>query len=174
MIMDNSLETYIEMAMELGAEHAICVRTDRIFFDSRTYLKCMYGCHGGLPETLCSSQPGRIKPWEYEEMLKRYEYSLLLHFTPQKGRIAQKVALAVESKAFTDGYYFAFTLCDCDLCVDCFRFKGKECAFPLKARPSMHGAGIDVFKTVHSFGLPLETLSSPDEERNSYALIFFE
>jgi len=172
--MTNTLDPYIITALEMGAEDAIRVTIDQIAFDSRTYLKCMYGCPGSNCKTLCASQPGRIKPWEYEDMLKRYEYGLLLHFKPNKARIAQATTLAIESKAFVDGFYFAFSLCDCDLCDACLRFRGMECVHPAKVRPSMHSAGIDVFKTVRRLGLPIETLSSPEEEKNAYSIVFFE
>ena len=173
--MDNAeIEKYAAMSLELGAVGAVGITIDQIFFDSRTYLKCMYGCPGGNPKTLCCSQPGRIKPWEYEQMLKRYHFGLLSNFKPKEGRIASKVTLEIEKKAFVDGYYFAFSLIDCDLCAQCLRFQGMECIDPRSMRPSMHSAGIDVFKTVRGLGFTIETLSSMDEDINSFSIVFFE
>jgi hypothetical protein len=34
--------------------------------------------------------------------------------------------------------------------------------------------GIDVFKTVHQFDLPLKTLRNEDEEQNWYSAVFIE
>lgn len=33
---------------------------------------------------------------------------------------------------------------------------------------------IDVYKTVHTFGLPLETLASQDDQPNWYSAVFVE
>ena len=43
------------------------------------------------------------------------------------------------------------------------------------ARPAFHSVGIDVFATVHRFGLPLRTLFDPGkEEQNWYSAVFVE
>ena len=142
------MKEYIDTALSLGAKNAISILIDQICFDSRTYLKCMFGCGGSNPQTPCHSQPGKIKPWEFEPILKRYKWGILIH--SNDNRIAQKVALALEKKAFVDGYYFAFSLSDCDLCDTCHRSRGEKCTHSEDVRPSMHSAGIDVFKTVHN------------------------
>jgi predicted metal-binding protein len=58
----------------------------------------------------------------------------------------------LETTAFYDGYYFALGFaggpCKHVFCkdVECQALKnGKPCRFPLKARSSMEGVGIDVF-----------------------------
>lgn len=44
-----------------------------------------------------------------------------------------------------------------------------------KARPAFHSVGIDVFKTVRQFGLPIKTLSDADtEEQNWYSAVFID
>jgi predicted metal-binding protein len=45
---------------------------------------------------------------------------------------------------------------------------------PRRARPAFHSVGIDVFKTVRKFGLPIETLKSEDETANWYSAVFVE
>ena len=166
------INEYINYAIENGAKNAVQISMDKIVFDHRTYLKCMFGCGGSNPATLCHSQPGRIKPWEYEPILKKYNWGILIHSNENK--LAQKIALNIEKKAFIDGYYFAFSLSDCDLCDDCNRSYGKPCKNYTEVRPSMHSTGIDVFKTVHGIGLPIQTLKSQDEEQNCYSLVLFE
>ena len=163
---------YIDFALSHGADSAVYVTIEQIVFDHRTYLKCMFGCGGSNPESLCHSQPGRIKPWEYEPILKRYKWGLLIH--SNDNRLAQKTSLELEKTAFKDGYYFAFSLSDCDLCDNCGRSIGKPCAHYSDVRPSMHSAGIDVFKTVRQLGLPIKTLRERGEEQNCYALVLVE
>jgi len=165
-------QKYIDFALAMGAKNAVYITMEQIFFDSRTYLKCMFGCGGSNPETLCHSQPGRIKPWEYEPILKKYSCGILIH--SNDNRIAQQVALDLEKKAFLDGYYFAFSLSDCDLCDSCKRWCGEPCIHYSDVRPSMHSAGIDVFKTVKRLRLPINVLREKGEEKNCYSLVLVE
>lgn len=166
------VQQYIELAISSGAKTAVYIDIDQIVFDHRTYLKCMFGCGGSNPESLCHSQPGRIKPWEYEPILKKFSWGILIH--SNDNRLAQKIALSIEKRAFVDGYYFAFSLSDCDLCDNCNRSCGKSCAHYTDVRPSMHSTGIDVFKTVRGLGLPLQTLKEQGEEQNCYSLVLIE
>ena len=165
-------QKYIDYAISRGAKNAVYIKMDQIVFDHRTYLKCMYGCGGSNPESLCHSQPGRIKPWEYEPILKKYKWGLLVH--SNENRLAQVISLELEKITFKDGYYFAFSLSDCDLCDNCSRSQGKPCVHYCDVRPSMHSTGIDVFKTVHQLGLPLQTLSEQGEEQNCYSLVLVD
>jgi len=167
-------QTYIDFALAQGAEHAVEITIDQIAFDSRTYLKCLFGCSGGNPATPCHSQPGRIKPWEYEPMLKKYKWGILIHSKIE--RITQDISLALEGRAFADGYYFAFSLSDCALCAECAHMRKEPCPHYEMTRPSMHAAGIDVFKTVRNLKLPLEALKAPwsEEDLNFYSLVLVE
>jgi predicted metal-binding protein len=71
--------------------------------------------------------------------------------------IAEIVA-KIETMAFADGYYLALGLasggCKDFLCRDnlCQVIDGGRCPYPLKARPSMEAASIDVFGLVASVG----------------------
>jgi len=165
-------QKYVGYAMSNGAKNAVYIEVNKVIFDHRTYLKCMFGCGGSNPNTLCHSQPGRIKPWEYEPMLKKYKYGILIH--SNENRIAQQISLRLERQAFCDGFYFAFSLSDCDLCGSCNLWRGRDCANYTDVRPSMHSAGIDVFKTVQGMGLPIKTLREKDEEQNCYSLVLIE
>jgi len=35
---------FIDLAIKLGADHAVVFKIDDIVFDPRTILKCMFGC----------------------------------------------------------------------------------------------------------------------------------
>ena len=163
---------YVERALELGADHAVLFELKDIVFDSRTILKCMFGCADWGKGHTCPSRPGSLKPWEYRKILEEYTWGIIIHSTNKK--TAQEVSFALEREAFLDGYYFAFSLSDCALCAECAGGKGNPCVQPKKARPAFHSVGIDVFHTVRRFGLPLQTLSDQNQTQNWYSAVFIE
>ena len=106
-------------------------------------------------------------------MLSRYQWGIIVHAADKS--LSQKISLALESRAFHDGYYFAFSLSDCALCGKCAATENAPCRFPRMARPAFHSVGIDVFKTVRGFGLPICTLEHPETEaQNWYSAVFVE
>lgn len=165
-------QKYVDYAMSLGADHAVAFNVTDIEFDSRTILKCMFGCNDWGKGPTCPSRPGSLKPWEYEQVFKKYSWGIIIHSHSKK--ISQDVSFQVESKAFTDGYYMAFSLSDCANCKECIGLKGMNCANPSKARPAFHSVGIDVFKTVRKFNLPIYPLKTKTEEQNWYSAVFIE
>ncbi len=56
----------------------------------------------------------------------------------------------------------------------CYGFTGPPCVNPKKARPAFHSVGIDVFKTVRKFGLPIDTLKDENDPVNWYSAVFVE
>lgn len=163
---------YIDLAMELGADHAVAFRIEDIEFDSRTLLKCMFGCGDWGKGHTCPSRPNSLKPWEYEQIFKKYSQGIIIHSTCKK--VSQDISFEVERQAFMDGYYMAFSLSDCTCCKECAGFREKPCVNPRKARPAFHSVGIDVFKTVRKFGLPIETLREKGEQENWFSAVFIE
>ncbi|MDR0973099.1 MAG: DUF2284 domain-containing protein [Prevotellaceae bacterium] len=170
--MRHEKDFYLAKALELGADHAVAFETSQIVFDPRTLIKCMFGCDSWGYEHTCPSRPGALKPWEYQRIFERYSWGIIIHATEK--RRSQQVSFAIESQAFTDGYYFAFSLSDCGLCAECSGYDKQPCRFPKKARPAFHSVGIDVFATVRQFGLPIETLSQREEPQNWYSAVFIE
>lgn len=163
---------YLELALKLGANHAVLFKIEEIEFDSRTILKCMFGCNDWGKGHTCPSRPGSLMPWEYEKIFNRYRWGIIIHSTDKK--TSQEVSFALESRAFVGGHYFAFSLCDCALCSECAGLKDKPCVNPQKARPAFHSVGIDVFKTVRKFNLPLETLENKEQPQNWYSAVFID
>ncbi len=163
---------FVELAIKLGAEHALPFKTEQIVFDPRTILKCMFGCSDWGKGNTCPSRPGSLRPWEYQKLFQRYAWGILVHCTDKK--LSQDISFEIEKQAFLKGYYFAFSLSDCAICRECQGHLGRDCANPKKARPAMQGVGIDVFKTVHAFGLPLETLKDQNQPQNWYSAVFIE
>lgn len=166
------IKYFENLALTMGAKTAVVFDIQDIVFDSRTILKCMYGCADWSKGLTCPSRPGSLRPWEYEKVLKNYSSGLIVHANDKK--ISQKVSFAIEREAFLKGYYFAFSMSDCALCAECAGHCNETCNFPDKARPSFHSVGIDVFKTVKKWNLPLKTLQNENEQQNWYSAIFIE
>ncbi len=159
-------------ALELGAADAVIFRIEQIVFDERTILKCMFGCSDWGKGHTCPSAPGSLKPWEYRQIFEKYSWGCIIHSTSKK--VSHDVSFAIEREAFLAGHYFAFSLSDCAICGECAGFKGRACVDPRRARPAFHSVGIDVFATVHQFGLPLVTLKDESETENWYSAVFVE
>ena len=163
---------FISRALELGAANAVSFEIDQVVFDPRTLLKCMFGCSDWGKGHTCPSRAGFLKPGEFKEVLEKYKWGVIIHADNKK--VTQEVSYKLEKEAFGDGYYFAFSMSDCAVCKECAGWRGKECVNPSKARPAFHSVGIDVFATVRQFGLPIETLTNPDQEQNWYSAVFVE
>ena len=159
-------------AVAMGAVSAVVFDIGDIVFDRRTLLKCMFGCADWGRGPTCPSRPGNVSLDEYEKMLKAYSWGIIVHAHDK--RVSQSVSLQLESSAFADGYYFAFSMSDCGLCETCAGFDGQPCRHPEMARPAFHSVGIDVFRTVRAFGLPIETLREEGQQQNWYAAVFVE
>ena len=161
---------YIQMARRMGAAHAVAIDASDIVLDSRTYLKCMYGCKDWGKNWTCPSAPGAVRPWEFGNMLKRYKKAVLVHCTDKK--LSQKISIKLEKEAFLDGHYFAFSMSDCALCKGCAW--PAPCRNPREARPSMQALGIDVYATARRQGLPISVLRDEHAPQNWYSLVLME
>ena len=164
------MEKYREMALSLGADNVVAVTPRDIVFDGRTILKCMFGCKDWGKGCTCPSRPGFPPLKELKKLLKKYKTVLIIHSRDKK--IAQRVSLAIENEAYLDGDALSFSMSDCALCADCAGRSDMPCRNAMKARPSFHSVGIDVFSTVNKLGLPLKALRSEDEEQNWYAAVW--
>jgi len=167
---DEKIRKYHEMAYELGADTVVAVTPEAIAFDGRTILKCMFGCKDWGKGCTCPSRDGFLPLDEMEKLLRKYKTVLIIHSHDKK--IAQKASLAVENEAYLDGDVLSFSMSDCALCEECAGRSNQPCRNTMKARPSFHSVGIDVFTTVTRLGLPLKPLRSEDEEQNWYAAVW--
>ena len=164
-------DCYAARARELGATDSVVFTIDDIVFDSRTLLKCMYGCPDWGKNHTCPSRPGNPTMAEYREMLSRYSGGIIVH-THDKA-LSQNISFQIEGEAYRDGYYMAFSMSDCALCKTCAAVDNAPCRFMHKARPAFHSVGIDVYKTVRALGLPIYTLTDADrEQQNWYSAVF--
>ncbi len=167
------MQKYVLSALEMGAADAVEFSIGDICFDSRTLLKCMYGCDSWGKNHTCPSRSGSPSMSEYREMFSRYKRGIIIHAHDKA--LSQRISFKIEGEAYRDGYYFAFSLSDCSLCKKCAAEDGLPCRNMHSARPAFHSVGIDVYKTVHNLGLPLRTLADADaEEQNWYSAVFIE
>lgn len=172
-VLAETAEKYLQKARSMGAVDAVLFEAPQICWDSRTLLKCMYGCSDWGKNHTCPSRPNNPTMAEMKEMFSRYRWGIIIHCHDKHS--SQKISLALESAAFHDGYYFAMSLSDCGLCKECAAVNCEDCRNVAQARPAFHSIGIDVFKTVHQMGLPLYTLpdrNAPDQ--NWYSAVFIE
>lgn len=164
---------YASRALALGAADAVPFKIEDICFDSRTLLKCMYGCPDWGKNHTCPSRPGTPSMTELREMFSRYSCGIIIH-THDKA-LSQQISFQIEAEAYKAGLYMAFSMSDCALCKTCAAVDGEPCRFPHKARPAFHSVGIDVYKTVKGFGLPLYTLDDAEkQEPNWYSAVFLD
>ena len=163
---------YINMALEMGAESALKFGMDDIVFDPRVILKCMFGCETYGKNHTCPYQKSPLSMDEYKKIFGRYKWGIVIGCMDK--HLSQKISYEIERACFLDGHYFAFSLSDCALCEECAKVSEKSCNAPMRARPAFHAVGIDVFKTVHGMGLPLDVLQSRDETARWYSAVFVE
>ena len=165
-------EKYVEEAKRLGAGHAVEFTKKDIKYDSRTILKCLFGCEDYGKLHTCPNQRSLLSVFEYRKILKRYKGGIIIGHSRKKE--SQDISYEIERQCFLDGHYFAFSLSDCGLCQTCGLATAQPCRQPKKARPAFHSVGIDVFKTVRKLGLPIEVLRSQNDAQNWYSAVFID
>jgi predicted metal-binding protein len=167
-------ENYRKRALELGAVDAKVIPASYVVVDERVRLKCAVPrCY--LYGECVNCPPYTPPPGQMRKMLKKYKCAVLFktdvapvsdfvddekwhigHMAHQ--RKIHDIASTIEGLAFNDGYYlaagFAAGGCKTTLCSGqvCQFLDSGRCRFPLKARPSMEGVGIDVFDLVTKVG----------------------
>jgi len=165
--MQSKIEKYIRLAMRSEVAHVVAVEPNDIVFDGRTILKCMFGCKDWGKGCTCPSRAGALKPWEMEPLLRKYKTVLIIH--SQSKKAAQNAAFEVEKEAYFDGDVLAFSMSDCAICEECAGRSDEPCRDVMRARPSFHSVGIDVFATVNKLKLPLKPLRDEDGQQNWYS-----
>ncbi len=131
--------------------------------------RCRYGCEKyGSP----SCPPNSPSPSETRQKLGQFSSALLLEGEPPTRDFQLKV-LKAEREAFRRGYYKAFSYWSgpCSVCESCGE---AECTNTRNARPSMEGAGIDVYETAKTAGHRLRPLREKDEYVKYFALLLLE
>jgi predicted metal-binding protein len=154
----------------LGFEQVYPVKPEDIHIPEWSDLRCRFGCDRyGSPHCPPNSPPA----WKTREIVKDYKHALLLQGEPPT-RAFQLGVLQAEREAFRSGFHKAFSYWagPCSLCEVCV--EEGPCRNTVNARPSMEGAGIDVFETARRAGAALRTLKSKDDFIRYFALILLE
>lgn len=141
-----------EEAKNQGALDAKLISASDIVFDSRSFLKCRYGCDRWGKFWTCQPHVG-ITIEQFQETLKKYSQALVIKCAEPK--LAQEITVAIEKKAmFEYDAPFAFGLALCVQCEECAY--PEPCRFPYLARPAMDGLGVDIGRTVEKIGFTVE------------------
>ncbi len=154
----------------LGFRRVKPVPVDMIHVPGWPDMRCRFGCSRyGSPHC----PPHSPSPKKTKEIMEDYTSAILLEGEPPTKEFQLRV-LKAEKEAFTLGFYkaFAFWAGPCSLCPECPR-TGK-CRNTKDSRPSMEGAGIDVFETVRRAGFALRTLDRKTDFVKYFALILLE
>ncbi|MTI85459.1 MAG: methyltransferase domain-containing protein [Firmicutes bacterium] len=155
---------------DLGFRRVCPLPVESVHVPGWVNLRCRFGCeYYGKPHC----PPETIAPEKTRELLGNYNRALLLEGEPP-GRTFQRRVLQAEREAFKAGFYKALTFWagHCALCENCA--PDGICRNNRDARPSMEGAGIDVFETVRRAGLSLRTLNKKSDYVKYFALLLLE
>lgn len=166
----NPTDSLSSKIRELGFDKVYSIGTGDIRVAEWTGLRCEFGCDRyGSPHC----PPNSPSPEKTRDIVKDYKHALLLQGEPPT-RSFQLRVLQAEREAFRSGFHKAFSYWagPCTLCESCVE-KG-PCRNTENARPSMEGAGIDVFETARLAGATLRTLKNKDEFVKYFALILLE
>ena len=142
----------VDKAIELGATDAKQIPVSSIVFDSRSYLKCRFGCNRWGKYWTCPPHL-EITPERFMDAFAQYHQAIVIKSSDPK--IGQDVTVAIEKEAMlTLGCTFAFAMVLCVECEDCAY--PDPCRYPHLARPSMDAYGIDIGKTLAPLGFQVE------------------
>lgn len=158
-------------ARKIGFRRAVRLDVSKIAVAPWARIKCRYGCARYGDNLQCP--PRGLESMETGNLLGAYAQALLLEGQPP-GRDFHDKLLQLERHAFLSGCHKAFSLGagPCPLCEKCP--DDGNCRYPHKARPSMEGSGIDVYKTVHDAGLKLRPVIKKSQYVKYFGLLLLE
>jgi predicted metal-binding protein len=136
------------LAIELGAQDARMIETDKIVFDDRAYLKCRFGCNRWGRYWTCPPHIA-VSTGQFKAAFKNYQKAIIIQSADP--HVAQDVTLAIEKEAMlVCGSIFALAMVMCVQCEACSY--PEPCRYPQLARPDMDAYGIDIIKTLEPLG----------------------
>lgn len=163
------ISEYVDLALEKGADEAKIIDASSIKTAAWTRLRCQYGCPNYETNLCCP--PYSPTPEETQKAIDSFSYAILARF-PSIAEVKRLVP-EIEREIFLDGRYkaFGFAAGSCRLCPEC---NLKTCVESSKARPSMEGAGIDVYETARRNGFSIDVLKKRDFKGNYFGLVLIE
>ncbi len=165
-----AVDRLLSKVQAIGFRRVYRMKAEEIPVADWTDLKCRFGCERyGSPHCPPHS-PDQAKT---RSALKDYSSVLLLEGEPPTRDFQMKV-LKAEREAFLQGFQKAFSFWSgpCSLCDSCVT--DGNCRNTAMARPSMEGAGIDVFETAKRAGASLRPLRSKTEFAKYFGLLLLE
>lgn len=142
----------IAKTIELGAVAAKIIDTEAVVFDSRSYLKCRFGCNRWGRYWTCPPHL-HISPEQFHKAFDQYSKALIIQAAD--ARQGQDITVKIEKEAMlAHQFLHAFAMVLCVWCDECAY--PEPCRFPHMARPSMDAYGIDIGRTVESLDLQVE------------------
>ncbi|MBE0481383.1 MAG: DUF2284 domain-containing protein [Dehalococcoidia bacterium] len=179
------VETLAGKAVDYGVSDARTVPASSILIEERFAAMCETPrCPGYGRSANCP--PHSMKPAEFRELLKHYEYALVFKIdvptavllTDDRHAVARLVhetasrleRLAVES-GYPDSRALAAGSCRRLFCSDYDHCPALEadgaCRFPDSARPSVSGAGINFFDLSKAIGWHIDRITSESDPENT-------
>lgn len=174
-VLQEDLEKYRQMALDLGASDAVIINTEIISVDDRVRIKCIYPkCEFYGTNAHCP--PHALDLDQVRTLVNSYRYAVFLRVkvpteiyagerTPENMKKFTQVALKhlellgkLEAEAFYDGHYLSVAFgagsCKSLFCPDkeCAVLKSSSCRHPFKARSSLEAMGIDGFQLAARVG----------------------
>jgi predicted metal-binding protein len=176
----NDLKKYCDYALDGGATSVKPIQPSSVVTSPWVRLKCQFGCPGYDHSYCCP--PHTPPPEETRKILDAYNRALLFHIETLSSKNREKrkkflqMLIDLEGKMFKDGYYkaFLFLAGPCRVCKVCGKDTGDPCRNRYRARPSLEGCGIDVFRTARNNGFNIETLRDETEPRNNFCLMLVD
>jgi predicted metal-binding protein len=172
--LERDLENFRREALELGASLAEIIPANWVEIDERVRLKCSVPlCPYYGKNIYCPPHGPSIEIMQ--KAVARYSRAILFAVdvipvgefadrSKERGAASKwakkchEITGRIETLAFGNGYYLAtgFSQYSClgILCGQerCLVLEGGKCSYPLKARPSMEGVGMDVYGLVTKVG----------------------
>jgi predicted metal-binding protein len=165
--LEQDLERFCTKAIEFGASMAKIIPAEWVQIDERVRLKCSIPLCPNYDKSLFCP-PHTPSPDLMRKSLARYRHAILFaldvvptgHFSDRSvqreagadwAKKTFEIVGRIETFAFGNGYYLAMGFgqasCKKALCGQerCLVLEGGVCPYPLKARPSMEGVGMDVY-----------------------------
>src|ERR1700690_1185112 len=156
--------------LRLGVSDCRLISAEKIYVSEWPELRCRFGCdHYGSPHC----PPHAPQAENTRKAISGYRAALIVQGEPPTQDF-QRIMLQAEREAFLLGFHraFAYWAGPCSICKTCV--DDKNCRNRKNARPSMEGAGIDVYETVRAAGLSLRTLADKTDFVKYFGLILLE
>lgn len=160
---------FLSLCKTLDAVNAKYIDTQSIETGHWVRYKCRFGCRRYNQSLCCPPHSPEVD--ETRKMISEFTLGLLIHFKTL-AEVTQAI-VKIERELFLRNYYkvISFGGGPCKLCKTCEK---TACKFPMLARPSMEGCGIDVYATVMNNNFPIHVLTSKEEKQNAYGLVLIE